>query len=632
MRLPSFERCALVVAPSLMVASLAVAAPESTSGGGKSSRHSTVAGASNVATVSFTDVGAGLTGVRNSSVAWGDYDNDGDLDILLTGLAGAPSITKLYRNSGGPSPTFTDVGAGLANVQSSSVAWGDYDNDGDLDILLTGFGVSGPITKLYRNSGGANPTFVDVGAVLTDVQVSSVAWGDYDNDGDLDILLTGSDASFASVTKLYRNSGGANPTFSDVGAGLDGVQQSSVAWGDYDNDGDLDILLTGFTASGFPPIAKLYRNSGGANPTFSDVGAGLTGVYLSSVAWGDYDNDGDLDILLTGYTGSVRIAKLYRNSGGANPTFSDVGASLDAVNSSSVAWGDYDNDGDLDILLTGFTGTARITKLYQSSGGANPTFTDAGAGLANVQSSSVAWGDYDNDGDLDVLLTGYDTGNIPTSKLYRNDGAAPNTPPNAPGGLTATTNASGTTFSWNAASDAQTPSAGLSYNLRVGTTPGGDEVSSAMAAANGYRRVARLGNAGQRTSWTLAMPPGPYYWSVQALDGAFQGSAFATSTVAVDETQGLPTTFELDLAVPNPFTSEVALSFALPRSGPVKLAVFDLAGRRLRVLEQGNRPAGRHRVAWDGRDEAGARLGNGIYLVRMTAAGNSWTRKLVLAR
>src|SRR5215831_15258539 len=387
----------------------------------------------------FTDVGAALQGVRNSSVAWGDYDNDGDLDMLVTGFTGTLSFTRLYRNNGG---TFTDSGVSLAAVQSGSVAFGDYDGDGYLDILITGFGTSGSVTKLYHNSGGANPSFTDSGIILPNLQVSSVAFGDYDNDGDLDLLVTGADdATSASHTILYRNSGGPNPTFTDVGAALDNVQQGSVAFGDYDNDGDLDILITGFTASGFPPIAKLYRNRGGANPTFSDVGAGLTGVDFSSVAFGDYDNDGDLD-----------------------------------------------------ILLTGFTGTTRVTKLYQNSGGANPTFTEFAAGLVNVQSSSVAWADYDNDGDLDLLITGYDPGNINTSKLYRNDGTLANTLPTAPGGLTATSGPSTITFSWNAATDTQTPSAALSYNLRVGTTPGGNEISSSMSAANGYRRVVQLGN------------------------------------------------------------------------------------------------------------------------------------------
>jgi predicted nucleotidyltransferase len=480
------------------------------------------AGSSEAATT-FTDVGAVLQGVRNSSVAWGDYDNDGDLDMLVTGYTGTVSFTRLYRNNGG---TFTDSGISLPAIQSGSVAFGDYDGDGYLDILIAGFGPSGSVTKLYHNSGGANPTFTDSGVIFPNLQVSSVAFGDYDNDGDLDLLITGADdATFASHTILYRNNGGPNPTFTDVGAGLDNVQEGSVAFGDYDNDGNLDILITGYT--GATNIAKLYRNSGGPNPTFTEVGAGLTGVQLSSVAFGDYDNDGDLDILITGFTGSARIAKLYRNSGGANPTFTDIGAGLTGVNSSSVAFGDYDNDGNLDILLTGFTGTTRVTKLYKNSGGANPTFSEFAAGLVNVQSSSVAWGDYDNDGDLDLLITGYDPGNINTAKLYRNDGTPTNTPPNVPTGLAVAPGVLSTTFSWVAPTDAQTPQAALTYNLRVGTTPGGNDVFSSMASATGYRRLPQLGNTQERKTCTLRLPQGTYYYSVQAIDGAFAGSNFA---------------------------------------------------------------------------------------------------------
>jgi len=515
-------------APMATVALLVLALlvpPSAVAHGATRTQPSMPAVASRSAVVSFTDVAAGLTGVHMSSVAWADYDNDGDLDLLLTGYTGSVPVAKLYRNSGGLNPTFTDVGAGFTGVYQSSVAWGDYDGDGYVDVLITGFSVSGPITKLYHNNGGPNPTFTDVGEILTGVDVSSVAWGDYDNDGHLDLLVTGSDTNFNPVTKLYRNSGGSNPTFTDVGAAFDQVEQGSVAWGDYDKDGNLDVLITGFT--GTTSIAKVYRNSGGSNPTFTDIGAGLTGVELSSVAWGDYDNDGYPDILLTGFTGSARIAKIYRNSGGLNPTFTDIGAALDGVNSSSVAFGDYDNDGFLDILLTGFTGTTRITKLYHSSGGPNPTFSDAGVGLTNVQNSSVAWGDYDNDGDLDILLTGYDTGNIPTSKIYRNTGAVANSPPGAPIGLGATTDPSGTTFAWSPVVDDHTPPIALTYNLRVGTTPGGNEISSAMASPSGFRRVVQLGNTQELRARKLKLPPGTYYWNVQQVDGAFAGSPFA---------------------------------------------------------------------------------------------------------
>jgi predicted nucleotidyltransferase len=157
-------------------------------------------------------------------------------------------------------------------------------------------------------------------------------------------------------SKVYRNTGsGFSETYS-----LTGVMYSSVAWGDYDSDGDLDILLTGWSSSAY--ISKVYQNTGSG---FSEVYTNtLAGVVSSSVAWGDYDNDGDLDILLTGYTGSspYRVSKVYRNTGdGFSETYSLMG-----VSASSVAWGDYDNDGDLDILLTGYSDSGRISKIYRN--------------------------------------------------------------------------------------------------------------------------------------------------------------------------------------------------------------------------------------------------------------------------
>jgi predicted nucleotidyltransferase len=367
----------------------------------------------------FIDIDSGLTPCAEGSVAWGDYDNDGDLDILLTGNTGpgwpTPVVSKVYRNDGGGA--FTDIGAGLTDVYHGSVAWGDYDNDGDLDILLTGT-IPWPTTyvsKVYRNVGGG--VFTESSAVLTGVYHSSVDWGDYDNDGDLDILLTGSiPGSPYEVSQVYRNDGGG--VFADVGASLDSVHNSSAAWGDYDNDGDLDILLAG--RDGGPIVSQVYRNDGGGS--FTDIGAGLYGVEYGSAAWGDYDNDGDLDILLTGSDGLADChSKVYRNDGASN--FTEIGAGLAAVSRSSVAWGDYDNDGDLDILLTGATGAYPdwnpTSKVYRNDGGG--AFTDIGAGLTGVYMSSAAWGDYDNDSDLDILVTGYDGTDTAVTMLYLNN-------------------------------------------------------------------------------------------------------------------------------------------------------------------------------------------------------------------
>ena len=301
----------------------------------------------------------------------------------------------------------------LTPVDKSSVAWGDYDNDGDLDILLTGD--SGQRTaKIYRNNG--NSSFTEqTSIVLRPVYDSMVDWGDYDNDGDLDIILSGS-SSIGVISMIFRNNG--NNTFTEqTDIIFGGYYRGSVDWGDYDNDGDLDILLSGQLPGGINYATKIFKNNG--NNTFTQqTGINLTGVGYSSAAWGDYDNDGDLDILLTGYNGLNRISKVYRNN--SDDTFMEMTSiSLIGVSSSSVAWGDYDNDGDLDILFGGYDGSNRITKIYRND--EDSIFTEI-ASLVGAGSSSVAWGDYDNDGDLDILLTGTVDGINRISEVYRNNG------------------------------------------------------------------------------------------------------------------------------------------------------------------------------------------------------------------
>ena len=465
----------------------------------------------------FTDLGASLVGFSWGAVAWGDYDNDGDLDILMAGVVpGSGSVAAVYRNDGG---LFTDPGATLIGVSYGSVAWGDYDNDGDLDILLTGYSSgTNPVTRIYRNDNGV---FADIGAGIAQVGDSVAAWGDFDNDGDLDLLLAGRPNSWSIATKLYRNDGGG--VFADSGAVLTGVEAGSVAWGDYDNDGDLDILLCGQADAGI--YTTIFRNDGGGS--FTDVGAGLTGVRSSSAAWGDYDSDGDLDILVAGYDGGTAfLTRVYRNDGGG--IFTNIDAPLPGVSRGSVAWGDYDSDGDLDILLAGLTESgAWMTGVFRNDG--SDVFADSAENLPGL-AGSAAWGDYNNDGRLDILVVGRSSDSQVNAKLLGNARGPTNTAASAPTGLSALTGTGQVTLGWTASSDAETPVAGLSYNIRLGTTPGGTEITSPMSAlGSGYRRVVQLGNANLGTSAIIkGLPAGSYYWSVQAVDSAFAGSAFAS--------------------------------------------------------------------------------------------------------
>ena len=260
--------------------------------------------------------------------------------------------------------------------------------------MMAGVSLAAPFTDVGGPSGTGDTTD-DVG----------VAWGDYDSDGDLDLYLSKDN----SPNKLYRNNG--NGTFTNVG-GTSGTANNGVgrgvAWGDYDSDGDLDLHLANEGPN------RLYGNNG--DGTFAEVG-GASGTADGGIgrgaAWGDYDNDGFLDL----YLANNGVNRLYHNEW--NGTFTDVGASsgtADAGNGVGVAWADYDSDGDLDLYLANDNGTNR---LFRNNGnGAFPEVAAAAGCSDTGRSSGVAWGDYDNDGDLDLYVAKYGTAN----RLFRNNG------------------------------------------------------------------------------------------------------------------------------------------------------------------------------------------------------------------
>jgi hypothetical protein len=491
----------------------------------------------------FVGLNFGLPGVWYSSVAWGDYDNDGRLDLLLTGATREhptySPISQVWRNTGSGFTNVTSmVAPGLPGVYQGSVAWGDYDNDGRLDILLTGItnSAGNPFAQVWRNTGTGFSNTV----VLPGVWSSSVAWGDYDNDGRLDILMVGATGmtdwtGFPAnpVTRVWRSTGsGFTNVTSTVAPGLPGVMGGSVAWGDYDNDGRLDFLLTGWDANN-NWFGQVWRNTGSG---FTNINTALP-PGSSSVAWGDYDNDGRLDILLAGRNGSSAWTQVWRNTGSG---FANINAGLTGAGFGSVAWGDYDNDGRLDILLTGTIndfGSGSFSQVWRNTGSG---FINISAGLPGAYEGSAAWGDYDNDGRLDILLTGNSALGTYIAQVWRNIGSEANTPPSAPSNLAATEGKLG----WDAAADEQTPAAGLTYNLRVGTNPDGSDIVSPQAnGTNGFRRLPAMGNAQHGLGFEFSsLPWGIYYWSVQAVDSAFGGSAFAPEQRLVIAVQTLPAT------------------------------------------------------------------------------------------
>ncbi|MBI5386083.1 MAG: VCBS repeat-containing protein [Verrucomicrobia bacterium] len=402
----------------------------------------------------------------------------------------------------------------LPGVVPGSIAWGDYDGDGALDVFLGGdvesYWRNVPIAALFRNDGGA---FRRNDSAFPQ-ESQGPAWGDFDNDGDLDLLLLG-----RGVTAIYRNDRGV---FTNIQALLPLVRTVSAAWGDDDNDGDLDLLLSGWTNAWWSDAFTVaFRNEHGV---LTESGFRLPILSLR-MAWVDYDQDGDFDMLLTDQAGTQRC---FQNTNG---TFLPVTPVPSEIVDPSAGWADFDNDGDLDRLTVANDGAPL---LYRNQAGVltNATSELDLSGCGWRPSCSVAWTDFDGDGDLDIMVAGVSTCFVDASvnALFRNYTSRSNSVPTVPTGLTATPCQASVTFRWQAASDGQTPASNLTYSLRVGTTPGGCDVVSPQAdPVAGRRHVLQPGNAGYRLSHTITnlVLCRTYYWSVQAIDGAFAGSTFA---------------------------------------------------------------------------------------------------------
>jgi hypothetical protein len=347
----------------------------------------------------------GLPGASAGSVAWGDYDSDGRLDFVLSGSL---EISLWHNTGNGFSNVTATIAPGLPGLYDSAVAWGDFDNDGRLDLLITGLTnfSGGAVAQVWRNTANQFTNVPIPG--LPGVAESDAAWVDYDGDGRLDFLIAGTSdgTSSGAIAQVWRNTGNG---FTNVPIpGLAGVYFGSVACGDFDNDGRPDFLISGITNSATgDSILQLWRNTGSG---FSNVPIpGLRGAYTSSIAVGDYDNDGLLDFLTEGLSGNTFISELWRNTGNG---FTNVPVpGLPRIADGSLAWGDYDNDGRLDFLITGLTnGISKVSQVWRNTGSG---FTNVPiAALPGNFDNALAWGDFDNDTRLDFLLSGTIEGDI----------------------------------------------------------------------------------------------------------------------------------------------------------------------------------------------------------------------------
>ncbi len=462
-------------------------------------------------------------------VAWGDYDSDGDLDVLMSGIEEAVDdffaqptpIVRIFSNENGQ--TLRDITpADFLQIQGGVAQWVDYNNDGKLDILLAGEGAGNVVrTQLYKQTDDG--TWAPVNANLLGMTNGTAAWGDYDQDGDPDLFISGQDESFSFFAQLYRNDG--NDLFTPIATEITPLADGDATWEDYNGDGKPDLLVIGAAEVGLQLALRtiLYQNQG--NGIFQEVATPLPNVFNGAVDWADFNGDSHPDILINGALNkdaSSRTSKVYANISG--DVFQEITtADLREVSGQSI-WGDYDNDGDSDILL--YDPNTQATHLYRNQEG---DFVANTLGVSRLQSGNISWTDFNGDNRLDIFLTGVDANasardalNPNTVSLFNSTLVSADSPPDAPELVASNTLATFARIQWNAINR---PS--VSYNIQLkrnDTTV----VAPLAATATGKRKILARGNAGFRTFYEIdSLADGAYTWAVQAISPSYVGGEFS---------------------------------------------------------------------------------------------------------
>jgi hypothetical protein len=397
-------------------------------------------------------------GSRGPNLAGGsifdDFTGDGLPDVFTTSLD-ADLGASLFVSRGDGMFEDRSASSGLGDqVYALNVTRGDFDNDGDLDVLLLRGGWESPTRlSLLKNQGDG--TFLDVTGAAglgQPIASESAAWGDYDDDGLLDIYVCGEylppagDPSASTRDprnrcRLYHNQG--NGTFVDVAARAGVLNErcaKGAAWGDYDGDGRLDLFVSNMRQE-----CRLYHNEGDGK--FVDVAPrlGVTGPSHSFACWfWDYDNDGLLDLYVNDYRARVAEVvasgmgvalegasrpRLYRNLGPGGFRDVTIEAGLDrAMSPMGSNFGDIDNDGFLDIYLgTGTMSYGGLVPNLMFKNVEGERFEDitTSSGTGHLQKGhGVSFADWDNDGDLDLFveLGGATPGDLAYNLLFQNPG------------------------------------------------------------------------------------------------------------------------------------------------------------------------------------------------------------------
>jgi hypothetical protein len=558
-------------------------------------------------------------GGASRSVNFVDYDNDGDLDLYVSNGKRFGQFSFLYRNEAGQ---FTRVlGSTPFNdsLPFDGSSWADFDNDGNLDMCTVTWYDS--VNVLYKNNGTGSFTFLVNSPVVTDRGFSeSCSWGDYDNDSLVDLFVCNSKPS-GSRNRLYKNLGNGNFTRIDSGVIFTdvGFLSRCVNWIDIDNDGDQDIFVANESGSS----DYMYKNNG--NGYFTKV----TGIAPTTTAgaswsssWGDYDNDGDFDLFVANSENQKNL--LYRNEGNFSFTriLNDPIVNDNGYHSSS-GWGDYDNDGDLDMFVTqayGPPNTPLVNLLFKNqlmeTGTASFVKITTGD-LVNDPGYSYgfAWADWDADGDLDIF----------TAKTYNeneNNSAFLN---------------NGNNNKWleiKLTGNATNRSA-IGSKVKIRAIINGSPVwlTRSVEGQSGYCGQNLdlhfgLGNTSIVDSIKVEWQSGniEHYTLIQPdrIIRIVEG----TGVIGIEQNgTEVPEGFRLFQNYPNPFNPETVFSFDIDKNGFTELKIYDVLGNEIKALLSEDLKAGSYKIRFNA-----SGYSSGVYFYSLSSGNYNQTKKMIILK
>ncbi|MGB9596262.1 MAG: FG-GAP-like repeat-containing protein [Candidatus Poribacteria bacterium] len=552
---------------------------------------------------------ANLVGAEvNNGIAFADYDNDGDLDLYVS----ADPIDLLYRNNG--DGTFTEIAieSGISFVGDGvGVAFGDYDNDDDLDVYIP---VNDSADIFFQNDGKGLFKDVTKSVRINNIgRARSASFGDFDRDGYLDIYVVNEDMP----NILYKNINGKFFTdfatkmgVADAGPGRCGT------WGDYDNDGDLDLYVTN---KGAPNI--LYRNEGNGFKDVTDFANVSADEESTGTAFVDYDNDGYLDICVGG---NRKVFLFHNNKNGTFTDLSEIAGLQSSGTNCTPAFGDYDNDGDLDLYLAVWKGKSVI--YYNNGDGTFRDVTDElKMGIFGNSWSAIS-GDYDKDGDLDIYTSFTTRSNI----FYENQGNKNN---------------------WLQVKAIGSLSNRDGIGTRIKITVGGKiqirEISGGTAYGSQDSFIAHFG-LGDKTKvdmleifWQSGVQTRLKDVSVNQMivvkENLSPVDPSEEDRLVSNNPKSTPNVTCLLNNYPNPFNPETWIPFQLSSQTDVEITIYDQHGQVVRRLFLGNKKAGIYTskadsAYWDGKNEEGEIVSGGIYFCLLKTDELKDIKKMVMRK